>query len=82
MELKKNRMQKTILITGASSGIGKVSAKLFQEKGWNVIASMRKPANETELTQLDNVLITRLDVLDLQSINDAVDAGIEKFGQN
>ena len=45
-----------ILITGASSGIGKETAKLFQSKGWNVIATMRNPENETELKQLENVL--------------------------
>ena len=48
---------KTILITGASSGIGKETAKLFQSKGWNVIATMRNPEKETELNQLKNVLI-------------------------
>ncbi len=74
-------MQKTILITGASSGIGKITAKLFQEKGWNVIATMRKPENETELTQLDRVLITRLDVLDIESINKTISLAIEKFGK-
>ena len=42
-------MNKTILITGASSGIGKATAKLFQEKSWNVIATMRTPEKEKEL---------------------------------
>ena len=73
-------MKKTILITGASSGIGKSTAKYFQAKGWNVIATMRKPEKETELTSLDNVLVTRLDVLDLVSINEAVNAGVKEFG--
>lgn len=74
-------MNKTILITGASSGIGKETAKLFQSKGWNVIATMRQPENENELTTLNNVLVTRLDVLELSSIENAVNAGIRKFGK-
>lgn len=73
-------MAKTILITGASSGIGKATAKLFQSKGWNVVATMRTPEKEEELNQLDNVLVTKLDVLDLDSIDSALAAGIKKFG--
>ena len=73
-------MNKTILITGASSGIGKETAKLFQSKGWNVIATMRNPENKTELKQLKNVLVAKLDVLDLDSIQKAFEEGIEKFG--
>ncbi|MEL7475338.1 MAG: SDR family oxidoreductase, partial [Cyanobacteria bacterium J06555_12] len=74
-------MTNTILITGASSGIGHETAKLFQEKGWNVIATMRRPKSEEELTQLDNILVTRLDVTDEVSIKSAVEAGIERFGK-
>lgn len=73
-------MNKTILITGASSGIGKETAKLFQSKGWNVIATMRNPENETELNQLENVLLAKLDVLDLDSIQNAFREGVQKFG--
>ena len=51
--------RKTILITGASSGIGKATAKLFGGNGWNVIASMRKPDGEDELNKLDNVLVAK-----------------------
>lgn len=74
-------MNKTILITGASSGIGKATAIHFQEKGWNVVATMRTPDKEEDLTKLDNVLVTRLDVTDLESIDSAINAGIEKFGK-
>ncbi len=73
-------MKKTIFITGASSGIGKATAKLFQSKGWNVIATMRNPENEKELRALDNVLVAKLDVLDLDSIQKAFEAGVQKFG--
>jgi len=72
-------MSKTILITGASSGIGKTTARYFQERGWNVVATMRRPENEQELMALKNVLVTRLDVQDAASIRSAVEAGIARF---
>ncbi|PWJ58659.1 NADP-dependent 3-hydroxy acid dehydrogenase YdfG [Dyadobacter jejuensis] len=74
-------MKKTILITGASSGIGKASVKKFQAEGWNVIATMRSPENETELNELEDVLIAKLDVQDQQSIDKAVQAGLAQFGR-
>jgi NAD(P)-dependent dehydrogenase (short-subunit alcohol dehydrogenase family) len=74
-------MSKTILITGASSGIGKATARYFKEQGWNVVATMRSPKKEQELTTLANVLVTRLDVQDPASIRSAVEAGIARFGK-
>ncbi len=70
-------MQKTIFITGASSGLGKATAKLFQSKGWNVIATMRNPEKETELSALENVTLLPLDVTDLQQIETTVKKAIE-----
>ncbi len=64
-------MSKTILITGASSGIGRATAKLFAENGWNVAATMRSPEEEKELKELSNLKLYKLDVTkkeDLQSI--------------
>ena len=74
-------MKKTVLITGASSGFGKATVKLFHQQGWNVIATMRSPENETELSALKDVLLTRLDLIDKPSIEQAVQAGIRKFGR-
>jgi short-subunit dehydrogenase len=74
-------MNKVILITGSSSGIGKETAKYFQSKGWKVIATMRTPEKETELTQLENVFVTELDVLKLDTIEKAVNEGIARFGK-
>ena len=73
-------MKKTVLITGASTGFGKLAAKKFQQEDWNVIATMRSPQKETELNQLNNVLVTRLDVTDKDSIQQSIQEGIEKFG--
>lgn len=69
-------MQKTIFITGASTGLGKATAKLFQSKGWNVIATMRDPEKEIELSQLQNVTLLPLDVTDLAQIKSAVEKAI------
>lgn len=62
----------TIFITGASSGIGKASAKLFAEKGWTVIATMRRPEKETELIKYENIKIYPLDVTKPEQIAETV----------
>ncbi len=73
-------MNKTVLITGASSGIGKSAVQYFQGKGWNVAATMRKPENEKELNQLQNVKLFRLDVMDDASIEKAITDARAAFG--
>lgn len=70
---------RTVFITGCSSGIGKATAKLFAAKGWNVVATMRQPDQETEMANSPNVLLARLDVRDRDSIARAVESGIAKF---
>lgn len=65
-------MQKTIFITGASTGLGKATAKLFQSKGWQVIATMRNPEKETELNQLENVILLPLDVTNPEQIDSTI----------
>ncbi len=73
-------MSQTVLITGASSGIGKATASLFADRGWNVVATMRNPDDGAELAERGNVLIAPLDLLDSESITSAVAAGVERFG--
>jgi NAD(P)-dependent dehydrogenase (short-subunit alcohol dehydrogenase family) len=63
-------MTKTIFITGASSGIGKATAKLFAAHGWNIIATMRMPEKETELNLLSNVTLLPLDVTNPDQIKE------------
>jgi NAD(P)-dependent dehydrogenase (short-subunit alcohol dehydrogenase family) len=70
---------KTILITGASSGIGRATVLKFQAEGWNVAATMRNPEKETELQSLSNVAVLPLDVTNQESINAAVARTLDKF---
>jgi NAD(P)-dependent dehydrogenase (short-subunit alcohol dehydrogenase family) len=70
--LKGIQMSKTIFITGASSGLGKAAAVLFAEKNWKVIATMRKPEKENELTEYANITLLPLDVTDHSQIENAV----------
>jgi NAD(P)-dependent dehydrogenase (short-subunit alcohol dehydrogenase family) len=77
---KSNKM-KTVLITGTSSGIGRAAVLKFNNEGWNVIATMRAPEKETELNQLDHVLVVALDVQKPETIAEAIVAGINKFGK-
>ena len=74
-------MNKTILITGASSGIGHAAARLFANKGWNVVATMRNPSTEVRPAQVGDMLVTRLDVQDRNSIDRTIEAGIARFGR-
>jgi NAD(P)-dependent dehydrogenase (short-subunit alcohol dehydrogenase family) len=63
-----NQDYKTIFITGASSGLGRATAKLFASKGWKVIASMRDPKKENELGNISGVTLMALDVTDPHEI--------------
>ena len=70
----------TVLITGCSSGFGKLTAKTFQNNGWNVVATMRSPEKETELTDSETLRVTRLDVTDTASVDEAVSQTLDAFG--
>jgi NAD(P)-dependent dehydrogenase (short-subunit alcohol dehydrogenase family) len=74
-------MKKTVLITGASSGLGKATAKFFAAHHWNVAATMRTPEAETELTGASGVRVIRLDVQDRASIDRALAETIAQFGR-
>ena len=74
-------MENVILITGASSGIGHETAKLFQSKNWKVAATMRSPEKAGDLQKIADVETFRLDVTDVASIKAAIARALEKFSR-
>ena len=71
---------KAIFITGASSGLGRATAKLFASKGWKVIASMRNPEKEKELGNLSGVILMALDVTDPRAIEGVAERVVTSGG--
>jgi NAD(P)-dependent dehydrogenase (short-subunit alcohol dehydrogenase family) len=73
-------MASTVVITGTSSGIGRATAELFLRKGWNVVATMRRPKDPSSFSPSERLKVARLDVRDRASIDAAVDAAVSAFG--
>lgn len=63
----------TVLITGTSSGFGLDTAKLFLDRDWNVVATMRTPREEL-LPRSDHLTVLPMDITDPDSISRAIEA--------
>lgn len=76
-------MAKTIFITGASRGFGRIWAEAFLKRGDNVVVSVRNPEKLTELTKefSSNLLILKLDVTDKKASFEAVKTAKAHFGR-
>jgi 3-hydroxy acid dehydrogenase/malonic semialdehyde reductase len=77
-------MQKTILITGATSGFGKACAERFAHEGWRLIVTGRRQDRLQELQQLfpgTPLHAVELDVRDLKSV-EAMIAGLPEDFRN
>jgi NAD(P)-dependent dehydrogenase (short-subunit alcohol dehydrogenase family) len=68
---------RTVLVTGASRGIGQATVNAFVASGWRVVAGMRDPADATDVPGRH---VVRLDVTDPSSIRDAVGTAHEVAG--
>ena len=80
MTLMNTQNQKSIFITGSSSGLGRATAKLFASKGWKVIATMRNPEKETELNNISGVSLMALDITNPSQITSVVEAVMASGG--
>ena len=79
-------MNKTVFITGTSTGFGKLTAITLANAGYNVIAGMRGVTGKNEsaakeLETLLNIHVVDIDVTDDQSVTKAFAEAIEKYGK-
>jgi NAD(P)-dependent dehydrogenase (short-subunit alcohol dehydrogenase family) len=71
------KTQNIILVTGASSGFGKITANMLARQGHIVYGTSRKAAGETE----DGIRMLQMDVTDSDSIRQAIDRIIQEQGR-
>lgn len=73
---------KTVLITGASRGIGAETARLFHEKGYNVVINYNKSEKEAFLlqSQLKNSIAIKADVSDEAQTKAMIEKAVAHFG--
>ncbi len=69
--------QKAVLITGASTGLGRVMAETLAATGYFVYAGARKDKDLKELTAIDNIQGVRLDV----NKQDQIDAAVKTISE-
>lgn len=75
-----NTVPKTVIITGASSGIGMEAALYFYERGWNTIATLRNPEKRrTPLHKKNLPNLLHLDVTDPASIQAVIQYTLDKY---
>ncbi|MBR5338033.1 MAG: SDR family NAD(P)-dependent oxidoreductase [Lachnospiraceae bacterium] len=81
-------MAETVLITGASRGIGAATARLFGEKGYNLILNCSKTYDELTTLQKEieeanegvNCLTIKADVSIASEVNYMFEAAAKRFG--
>ena len=76
---------KTVIVTGASSGIGFAIARAYLQRGDNVVANARTlerlQSAALQLGQPANLLLVAGDIAEPNTAKRLVDAAIERFGQ-
>jgi NAD(P)-dependent dehydrogenase (short-subunit alcohol dehydrogenase family) len=70
---------RSVLITGASSGIGRVTAERLSAAGWRVVAGARRDEDLRSLDALPGVEALRLDVTDESQVAAAAEAAGESL---
>src|ERR1043166_937291 len=70
---------KTVIVTGASQGIGAGIAKAFVEHGFNVVATARNMSQSTEVTASDQVALVNGDIGEPTTAARIVETALSRF---
>jgi NAD(P)-dependent dehydrogenase (short-subunit alcohol dehydrogenase family) len=73
-------MSKTVIVTGASQGIGAGAVKAFLDKGYNVVATSRNVTRSKELPASPRLALVDGDIGDASVAAKVAEAAIGKFG--
>jgi NAD(P)-dependent dehydrogenase (short-subunit alcohol dehydrogenase family) len=71
---------KTVIITGASQGIGAGLANRFLERGYNVVATSRRVSRSAEISASDRLARVDGDIADPDTAKTAVEVALARFG--
>jgi NAD(P)-dependent dehydrogenase (short-subunit alcohol dehydrogenase family) len=74
-------MVKTIFVTGVSSGIGAATVRLFAEKGWNVVGTVRRLEDGSGWSEYPNVRVLQLDVTYPEAVAGISSLAVAAFGR-
>ena len=74
-------MAKTVIVTGASQGIGAGVVKGFLDKGYNVVATSRSVSRSAELPHSDRLVRVDGDIASAATAAKVVEAAVSKFGR-
>ena len=72
--------RKTVIVTGASQGIGAAVANLFIDRGYNVVANSRRITQKNELQRSDNLALVDGDIAHAATAEKIVATAVKRFG--
>ena len=72
--------RKTVIVTGASQGIGAAVANLFLERGYNVVANSRRITQKNELQRSDNIALVDGDIALPATAAKLLATAVQRFG--
>src|SRR6201984_3804519 len=72
--------QKTVIITGASQGIGAEIVQAFLARGYNVVGTARRATKSRELSTSDHLALIDGDIGQFETAQKVVELALRKFG--